>query len=141
MKELGSGIKERFTGMLGIHSPSRVFRDYGIYTGKGYVNGIDGMKSAIIKTSENMANWMKPEMLAVDTGPVNTGVAKAVAPSVYGSSSGRNGNTESTQSNRTLIIENVTVMDGYEVARVTQPYIDDMQTSKTQVKSYMKRGR
>lgn len=136
MKELGSGIKERFTGMLGIHSPSRVFRDYGIYTGKGYVNGIDGMKSAIIKTSENMANWMKPEMLAVDTG-----VAKAVAPSVYGSSSGRNGNTESTQSNRTLIIENVTVMDGYEVARVTQPYIDDMQTSKTQVKSYMKRGR
>lgn len=141
MKELGSGIKERFTGMLGIHSPSRVFRDYGIYTGKGYVNGIDGMKSAIIKTSENMANWMKPEMLAVDTGPVNTGVAKAVAPSVYGSSSGRNGNTESTQSNRTLIIENVTVMDGHEVARVTQPYIDDMQTSKTQVKSYMKRGR
>ncbi|OJD51871.1 phage tail tape measure protein [Bacillus sp. 4048] len=141
MKELGSGIKERFTGMLGIHSPSRVFRDYGIYTGKGYVNGIDGMKSAIIKTSENMANWMKPEMLAVDTGSVNTGVAKAVAPSAYGSSSGRNGNTESTQSNRTLIIENVTIMDGYEVARVTQPYIDDMQTSKIQVKSYMKGGR
>lgn len=141
MKELGNGIKERFTGMLGIHSPSRVFRDYGIYTGQGYLDGIDGMKSAIIKTSENMANWMKPEMLAVDTGSVNTGVAKAVAPSVYGASSGRNGNTESTQSNRTLIIENVTVMDGYEVARVTQPYIDDMQTSKIQVKSYMKGGR
>ncbi|MDI6678912.1 phage tail tape measure protein [Bacillus wiedmannii] len=139
--DIGNGIKDKFTSILSIHSPSRVFRDYGIYTGKGYVNGIDGMKSAIIKTSENMANWMKPEMLAVDTGSVNTGVAKAVAPSVYGSSSGRNGNTESTQSNRTLIIENVTFMDGYEVARVTQPYIDDMQTSKIQVKSYMKGGR
>lgn len=141
MKELGSGIKDKFTSILSIHSPSRVFRDYGIYTGKGYVNGIDGMKSAIIKTSENMANWMKPEMLAVDTGSVNTGVAKAVAHSVYGSSSGRNGNTESTQSNRTLIIENVTVIDGYEVARVTQPYIDDMQTNNIQIKSYMKGGR
>lgn len=139
--DIGNGIKDKFTSILSIHSPSRVFRDYGIYTGKGYVNGIDGMKSAIIKTSENMANWMKPEMLAVDTGSVNTGVAKAVAPSVYGSSSGRNGNTESTQSNRTLIIENVTFMDGYEVTRVTQPYIDDMQTSKIQVKSYMKGGR
>lgn len=68
MKELGDGIKDKFTSILSIHSPSRVFRDYGVYTGKGYVNGVDGMKSAILRTSENMANWMKPEMLAVDTG-------------------------------------------------------------------------
>ncbi|PRT08357.1 phage tail tape measure protein [Bacillus wiedmannii] len=142
MKELGSGIKERFTGMLGIHSPSRVFRDYGIYTGKGYVNGIDGMKSAIIKTSENMANWMKPEMLAVDTGSVNTGVAKAVAPSVYATDAGRKASTDATSNfQREVKIENVIMMDGYEIARVTQPYIDDMQTSKIQVKSYMKGGR
>jgi hypothetical protein len=66
--DIGNGIKDKFTSILSIHSPSRVFRDYGVYTGKGYVNGVDGMKSAIIRTSEAMANWMKPEMLAVDTG-------------------------------------------------------------------------
>lgn len=140
--EIGNGIKDKISGLLSIHSPSRWFRDFiGVNMMKGWINGIDSMKSAVQRTTGEMTEWMKPEMLAVDTGSVNTRVAKAVAPSVYGSSSGRNGNTESTQSNRTLIIENVTVMDGYEVARVTQPYIDDMQTSKIQVKSYMKGGR
>lgn len=139
--EIGNGIKDKISGLLSIHSPSRWFRDFiGVNMMKGWINGIDSMKSAVQRTTGEMTEWMKPEMLAVDTGPVSTNLAKSVAPSVYGSSSGRNGNTESTQSNRTLIIENVTVMDGYEVARVTQPYIDDMQTSKIQVKSYMKGG-
>ncbi|PGU75383.1 phage tail tape measure protein [Bacillus cereus] len=73
--EIGNGIKDKFTSILSIHSPSRVFRDYGVYTGQGYLEGVDGMKSAIIRTSENMANWMKPEMLAVDTG---TSIPKGV---------------------------------------------------------------
>ena len=137
MKELGSGIKERFTSMLGIHSPSRVFRDYGIYTGKGYVNGVDGMKSAIIKTSENMADWMKPEMLAVDTGSVNTGMAKAVAPSVYANTSRKSSTDVASNFQREMTIENVIVMDGREIARATKGYLDNMRMQDVSIQSYL----
>ncbi|MGE0981337.1 phage tail tape measure protein [Bacillus cereus] len=67
--EIGNGIKDKLTGLFSIHSPSRWMRDMiGENMMQGWINGVDGMKSAVIKTSENMANWMKPEMLAVDTG-------------------------------------------------------------------------
>ncbi|PEN91869.1 phage tail tape measure protein [Bacillus wiedmannii] len=135
--DIGTGIKDKFTSLLSIHSPSRVFRDYGIYTGKGYVNGVDGMKSAIIKTSENMANWMKPEMLAVDTGSVNTGMAKAVAPSVYANTSRKSSTDVASNFQREMTIENVIVMDGREIARATKGYLDNMRMQDVSIQSYL----
>ncbi|MGN4839105.1 phage tail tape measure protein [Bacillus cereus group sp. MYBK150-2] len=38
-------------------------------------------------------------------------------------------------------IENVMVVDGYELARVTGPYIDTMQSNKISMKSYIRGGR
>ncbi|WP_176526243.1 phage tail protein [Bacillus cereus] len=133
--DIGNGIKDKFTSLLSIHSPSRVFRDYGIYTGKGYVNGVDGMKSAIIKTSENMADWMKPEMLAVDTGPVNTGMAKAVAPSVYANTNRKAKADATSNFQREVTIENVIVMEGREIARATKGYLDNMRMQDVSIQS------
>ncbi|PDZ47061.1 phage tail tape measure protein [Bacillus wiedmannii] len=139
--EIGDGIKDKLTGLFKIHSPSRWMRDMiGVNMMQGWINGVDGMKSAVIRTSENMANWMKPEMLAVDSDYGNVNLAKSVTPSVY-TSKERSISEPVRQSNRQVTIENVIVMDGYEIARVTQPYIDDMQSEKLSLKSYMKGGR
>ncbi|MRB24244.1 phage tail tape measure protein [Bacillus thuringiensis] len=51
------------------------------------------------------------------------------------------GSSNSTVSSRNVSIENVMVVDGYEIARVTQPYIDTMQSDNFSIKSYMKGGR
>ncbi len=76
--EIGNGIKDKLTGLFSIHSPSRWMRDMiGENMMQGWINGVDGMKSAVIKTSENMANWMKPEMLAVDSGYSVSGASLA----------------------------------------------------------------
>ncbi|MDM5188618.1 phage tail tape measure protein [Bacillus sp. DX4.1] len=142
VKEIAGGIKESIMGAMQMHSPSRWMRDMaGKNIGKGLIIGMDSMKSSVQSAAANMADWVKPEMLAVDTDYSNVNLAKAVSPSAYATDSGRKGTVDNTQSNRNLVIENVMVMDGYEVARVTQPYIDDMQSDKISIKSYMRGGR
>ncbi|MBG9506184.1 phage tail tape measure protein, TP901 family, core region [Bacillus thuringiensis] len=67
--EIGNGIKNKLTGLFSIHSPSRWMRDMiGVNMMQGWINGVDGMKSSVQRTTQQMADWMKPEMLAVDTG-------------------------------------------------------------------------
>lgn len=67
--EIGNGIKDKLTGLFSIHSPSRWMRDMiGVNMMQGWINGVDGMKSSVQRTTQQMADWMKPEMLAVDTG-------------------------------------------------------------------------
>ncbi|AWC29071.1 phage tail tape measure protein [Bacillus cytotoxicus] len=66
--DIGNGIKDKISGLLSIHSPSRWFRDFiGVNMMKGWINGIDAMKGAVQKTTERMAEWMKPEALTVET--------------------------------------------------------------------------
>ncbi|MCU5242619.1 phage tail tape measure protein [Bacillus cereus] len=67
--EIGNGIKDKLTGLFSIHSPSRWMRDMiGVNMMQGWINGVDGMKSSVQRTTQQMSDWMKPEMLAVDTG-------------------------------------------------------------------------
>lgn len=42
-------------GLLGIHSPSRVFRQFGIYTDEGFVIGVNSKAGAVVKSVGNMA--------------------------------------------------------------------------------------
>ncbi|MDA1772734.1 phage tail tape measure protein [Bacillus cereus] len=139
ISELAGGIKDKFKSILGIHSPSRWMRDMiGVNMMQGWINGIDGMKSAVIRTSENMTDWMKPEMLAVDTGSVSTNLAKTVSPSVYATDNRLKADSDNTKLNRKMTIENVIVMDGREIARSTVNHIDGMLTDKIALKSYMR---
>ncbi|XAM52413.1 tail length tape measure protein [Terrisporobacter phage TVCOM_ph1] len=41
---------------LGINSPSKVFKQFGIWTGQGYVNGVDEENSNVGKASARLAN-------------------------------------------------------------------------------------
>lgn len=42
-------------GLLGIHSPSRVFRQFGEYTDEGFIIGVNNRAGAVMKTVGNMA--------------------------------------------------------------------------------------
>ena len=42
-------------GLLGIHSPSRVFRQFGEYTDEGFIIGVNRRAGAVMKTVGNMA--------------------------------------------------------------------------------------
>ena len=41
--------------LLGIHSPSRVFRQFGVYTDEGFVIGVNSKAGAVVKSVGNMA--------------------------------------------------------------------------------------
>ncbi|MFZ7936211.1 phage tail tape measure protein [Bacillus thuringiensis] len=136
--EIGNGIKDKISGLLSIHSPSRWFRDFiGVNMMKGWINGIDSMKSAVQRTTGEMTEWMKPEMLAVDTGSVSTNLTKAVSPSVYANTN-RKSNVDVTSSfQREMTIENVIMMDGMEIARSAKGYLDNMRMQDVSIQSYL----
>lgn len=57
--DMGSGIKNTFKKVLGINSPSRVFKAYGGFIGEGLVEGIDGQEGAINSKFEGLAGKIK----------------------------------------------------------------------------------
>lgn len=61
--ELANGVIDWFKGILGINSPSRVFREFGINIVEGIIQGIGAMAGALRDTVMNMAGniagWMR----------------------------------------------------------------------------------
>nr|WP_269205715.1 phage tail tape measure protein [Clostridium botulinum] len=55
---MASSIKNKFKSILGIHSPSRVFRAYGGFIGEGLCLGMDDMKDTINSKVSGMANMI-----------------------------------------------------------------------------------
>lgn len=121
---IATDIGAKFKDVLGIHSPSRVFKQYGKYIDLGLVNGIktfsskvydtaksvgsdtiDGMSSAISKISEliNGDMDMQPTIRpVVDLSDVQTGVGAIAAMMPTGGTIGISGgfNTVATMMNR-----------------------------------------
>lgn len=54
VKNIAKGIGDTFKDLLGIHSPSKLFMQFGIYTDKGYAIGIDKGKKQIYKELSNL---------------------------------------------------------------------------------------
>lgn len=75
-----SGLVDSVLGFLGIHSPSRVFRDIGINTGKGLVLGIDDMAPKVADA------WT--DLMDVPGGPTLTARLDAHAPGAHAPGSG-----------------------------------------------------
>jgi phage-related protein len=66
ISDIGQTIADTFAGVLGIHSPSRVFRQYGVNTLQGYVEGLDAMQPTLDRRMTELART--PEMTAVSLG-------------------------------------------------------------------------
>lgn len=54
VKDVAKSIGNTFKEILGIHSPSKLFMQFGIYTDKGYAIGIDKGKKQIYKELSNL---------------------------------------------------------------------------------------
>src|SRR5699024_5748890 len=50
------GVVSKAKSLLKIKSPSRVFKEIGAFTGEGLAVGITGMKSEVVKASEELAD-------------------------------------------------------------------------------------
>ncbi|MGE6487756.1 phage tail protein [Paenisporosarcina sp. NPDC076898] len=62
-KEIANSVKDVFTNLFDINSPSRYMRDMiGVNMIKGWVNGIDAMKGKIVSTAAEMGNLMTPQV-------------------------------------------------------------------------------
>ena len=63
---IATGIKDWFKGVLGIHSPSRVFAEFGVNIVEGMINGIGSMIGAlrdqVMGMAGNIAGWVQDAM-------------------------------------------------------------------------------
>lgn len=70
IQSVASRIKSAFTGMMGIHSPSRVFMGYGDNIMQGLNNGLlanNAPINSMIKTSNNLRNAMDTSAIQFDS--------------------------------------------------------------------------
>jgi hypothetical protein len=80
------------------------------------------------------AGYKTPASISSVSSSVGQGNSKSIQATNPQASNANN-------SSRNIVIENVVMLDGYEIARSSQPYLDDMQAGKMQIKSYMEGGR
>ena len=60
LKEIGNNIKSTFTGILGIHSPSRVFMNYGQNLGAGLELGMVAKAASVAGAAGKLAKAATP---------------------------------------------------------------------------------
>lgn len=53
--DIGSSIADTFAGVLGIHSPSRVFREFGLNIGQGLIQGLEAIEPRVQVATHDMA--------------------------------------------------------------------------------------
>lgn len=136
VKDIGNSITKTFKNMLGIHSPSRVFRDeIGKMLGLGLVDGITATQSDVIGAARQLTKWATPE-------PPDVSLAYATPAGTYGTlSSAVNGTVDVNSRDDRLAaaidrlerkLTNLTVeMDGRTVGQIVEPHITKVQETKT----------
>ena len=69
VSDLGDGIKGWFAEKLGIHSPSRVFKGYGVNVVEGLAIGMDNAQPIATEASKNLSSAVKfePVLNSVET--------------------------------------------------------------------------
>ena len=72
---IAGNIKDAFTGLFDIHSPSRWMRDMiGVNMMRGWIDGMDSMKRKVLATAAEMSTYMTPTpTMAYDTPSVSAG--------------------------------------------------------------------
>ena len=62
ISSVASGIKDKVTSALGIHSPSRVFMEYGRFIDEGLVLGIKDSLNQVDKATQNLVSVAIPDL-------------------------------------------------------------------------------
>lgn len=79
LSKLPGWIVGPFKSALGIHSPSRLFAEYGVYTGEGYIDGIEKQKPAIARTLSDMVSLPPLATPDVSLGTSSSSIAGSSA--------------------------------------------------------------
>jgi phage-related protein len=118
-------------GLLGIHSPSRVFKEIGKFTGEGLAIGINNEADNVAKASENMIDAVIPE--SIPQIPVDYSVSYGTSLSNMQDSASKNATVQSIgqDSKLDVVIEvllkilekdNNTYLDGRKLTDVVNGY-------------------
>ena len=62
ISSVAGAIKDKFTGLLGIHSPSRVFAEYGDWIDQGLAIGIKDSLSQVDKATQDLVSVAIPDL-------------------------------------------------------------------------------
>lgn len=140
-EEMGSKAVGAVKKFLHIGSPSKVMKKMGMWTGMGFLNGVDGMIKPVTKMSERLAAAAVPDVGTVDftpmfdTSDLSTKINKA--SSTMGSQLGAAVSSSMDLSNN-FTVEVPVNLDGEEVARITatpmQKQLNDMQTRSNRIR-------
>lgn len=82
IKNMAKTVKDAFTGKLEIHSPSRVFMDYGQNTVEGYAQGVDRGSRRASEAVEGMVSMPK------QSGGAGGGAEPQIVVNIHGAPSG-----------------------------------------------------
>lgn len=94
ISRVGDGMIKSLKKKLDIHSPSRVFKQLGQYTGEGLVVGLNDMSNRVHKASEKMAKQVIVDIPDVDLPYINAGKVN-----------GQNGSGSDSDTTNTLMIQ------------------------------------
>lgn len=77
VKAIGNSITDKVKGILGIHSPSRVMMELGMYTGEGLALGIEGTQDRVGQTSAGLADEVTNNQYVATPTPSTLAPARA----------------------------------------------------------------
>lgn len=126
---IASGITNKFKGMLGIHSPSRVFAQFGDYTMQGLAGGLNRSQGEPLQQVASLGDRMKQVGAGIAMGaaamPMVAGAAPVVAPGAASVAAGGSGGA--------VYHINVTVPPGTDaqgIGRMIRQALEDHERSK-----------
>jgi phage-related minor tail protein len=119
--DLANSIKSKMKSMMDIHSPSRVFREFGGYIGEGLAIGIDKSKKMVLDSTEALGNAAMIDPEAVGVGSLTGDTVAAAVPKDSGSNGSTGGAGVQTNYNAPLMnIENYYQNDETDVREVSR---------------------
>ncbi|OFU98005.1 MULTISPECIES: phage tail tape measure protein [Stenotrophomonas] len=97
---IASGVVGKFKGMLGIHSPSRVFAQFGDFTMQGLAGGLDRSQGEPLSQVASLGDRMKQAGAGIALGaaamPVMAGASPVVSPAAAAAAAGASGGASYT---------------------------------------------
>lgn len=106
IKNVGSAITGKFKSMLGIASPSKLFKQYGRWTSEGLAIGVEDNLNMIKNSASNMALAVQPDFASVKVPMPTVGVSDALTNnSAKNILSSLNLNISNFNNNRNIDIE------------------------------------
>ncbi|WP_267257654.1 phage tail tape measure protein [Stenotrophomonas maltophilia] len=131
---VASGVVGKFKGMLGIHSPSRVFAQFGDFTMQGLAGGLDRSQGEPLSQVASLGDRMKQAGAGIALGaaamPVMAGASPVLAPSAAAATAGG-----SSASSYTINITAPAGTDGQGIAALVRAEIEKIERDKASRRS------